>query len=118
MLKVTALSTGRYVYVRVTDRGPYVRGRIVDLSWGAARDLGILQQGLARVSIEKVELVKMSIPPFPTSPSTPGSPWRAAWDEAFSVQWQPLDGTTIDYVPTQVLPDNSLRRRHRKAARL
>lgn len=118
VLKVTVLSTGRYVYVRVTDRGPYARGRIVDLSWGAARELGILQQGLARVSIEKVELARISIPPFPTSPSILGSPWRAAWDEAFTIQWRPLYGTALDSVPLQVLPDNSLRRRHRKATRL
>ncbi|MBQ6653677.1 MAG: septal ring lytic transglycosylase RlpA family protein [Prevotella sp.] len=51
-LKVTHLGNGKSVVVRVTDRGPYGRGRIVDLSWGAARDLGMLQQGLAKVTLE------------------------------------------------------------------
>ena len=43
---------GRVVVVRVNDRGPYVRGRIIDLSWGAARELGILSQGIATVTVE------------------------------------------------------------------
>ena len=51
-LKVTTPSNGRSVVVRVNDRGPFVRGRIVDLSWGAARELGILAQGIAKVTVE------------------------------------------------------------------
>jgi len=78
-LNVTVNDTGRSIIVKVTDRGPYVKGRIIDLSWGAARDLGILQRGIASVTIEKIELVKMSIPPFPTSPHELSSPWHATW---------------------------------------
>ena len=55
VLRVTVLETGKSVLVRVTDRGPFVRGRIVDLSWAAARALGILQDGVARVRVEVVE---------------------------------------------------------------
>lgn len=51
-LKVTTPSNGRSVVVRVNDRGPFVRGRIIDLSWGAARELGILAQGIAKVTVE------------------------------------------------------------------
>ena len=51
-LKVTTPSNGRSVVVRVNDRGPFVRGRIIDLSWGAARELGILAQGTAKVTVE------------------------------------------------------------------
>jgi rare lipoprotein A len=39
--------------VRVTDRGPYVRGRIIDLSWLAAKKLGIIGQGVATVFVSK-----------------------------------------------------------------
>jgi len=88
---VTVDATGRSVIVKVNDRGPYVRGRIIDLSWGAARDLGIIPQGIARVTIEKYELVELSIPPFPTSPDKLSSPWRAIWNELFDYQWHPLD---------------------------
>lgn len=52
LLKVTDQSSGRSIVVRVNDRGPFVRGRIIDLSWGAARELGIIAQGLAKVTIE------------------------------------------------------------------
>ena len=55
MLRVTDLETGRSVLVKVIDRGPYVHGRIVDLSWAAARALGIIDRGVARVQIERAD---------------------------------------------------------------
>ena len=45
-------SNGRSVVVTITDRGPFVRGRIIDLSVGAANKLGI--HGLVRVSLSKM----------------------------------------------------------------
>ena len=53
-LKVTNPSTGKSVIVKVTDRGPHHRGRIIDLSWGAAKELGMISQGVASVVVEKV----------------------------------------------------------------
>jgi rare lipoprotein A len=49
MLLVTNLDNGASVVVRVTDRGPFVKGRIIDVSEGAARILGMLPTGTARV---------------------------------------------------------------------
>ena len=54
LLKVKNLSNGREVVVKVTDRGPFARGRILDLSGGAAEELGIIGQGVAMVEVEKV----------------------------------------------------------------
>jgi len=54
LLRVKNPANGREVVVRVTDRGPFVRGRIIDLSWGAAQKLGIIAQGVAMVEIQKV----------------------------------------------------------------
>lgn len=51
-LKVTNLSNGKQVIVRVADRGPFGRGRIIDLSYSAARKLGMLSQGVAMVKVE------------------------------------------------------------------
>ncbi len=51
MLLVQNLENGKEAVVRVNDRGPFVRGRIIDLSYGIARQLGILQKGTARVKI-------------------------------------------------------------------
>lgn len=53
-LKVTNLSNGRAIIVRVNDRGPYVKQRIVDLSLKGAKELGLMSCGVANVSIEIV----------------------------------------------------------------
>jgi rare lipoprotein A len=53
-LRVTNVSTGRSVTVRVNDRGPYVPGRIVDVSYSAAETLGIVGQGIAKVKLDVV----------------------------------------------------------------
>ncbi len=51
-LRVISLDTGASVVVRVNDRGPFVAGRVLDLSEAAARMLGMIQSGTARVSFE------------------------------------------------------------------
>src|SRR5262245_38735170 len=55
MVRVKNLDNGREVVVRINDRGPYVRGRVIDLSYGAARELGMLDAGLAHVELERVK---------------------------------------------------------------
>ena len=55
LLKVTNPANGKVVIVRVTDRGPYVKGRIIDLSVRAARELGIIAQGIAPVTVERYD---------------------------------------------------------------
>src|SRR5262245_63837291 len=52
-LEVTHLGNGRRVHVRVNDRGPYIDGRTIDLSHRAADDLGMVDDGLARVRIRR-----------------------------------------------------------------
>jgi rare lipoprotein A len=54
VVTVTSLATGTSVTCRVNDRGPYIRGRILDLSEQAAIRLGVGDQGLLRVRIETV----------------------------------------------------------------
>lgn len=54
-LEVTAVESGRSVKVRVNDRGPYVAGRVIDLSEAAARALGITDQGVAQVRLERCD---------------------------------------------------------------
>jgi len=51
-VRVTNMESGRSVVVTITDRGPFVHGRIIDVSWRAARELGILRSGLAKVRVE------------------------------------------------------------------
>ena len=52
---VTNPRNGNQVVVRVTDRGPYVRGRVIDLSYAAARELGFLSAGVAYMKLEVVD---------------------------------------------------------------
>lgn len=54
-LMVTNVTNGRSVVVRVNDRGPFVRGRIIDVSHAAAENLGFARAGLARVSVQQAE---------------------------------------------------------------
>jgi len=53
-VRVTDLSNNRSVVVRINDRGPFKRGRIIDLSVAAAQQLGIIRKGSATVKIELV----------------------------------------------------------------
>ena len=54
-LRVTNVATGRSVTVRVNDRGPYVAGRVVDVSYSAANALGMVGTGVAKVKLDVVE---------------------------------------------------------------
>lgn len=54
LLKVTNKNNGREVVVRVTDRGPFVKGRVVDLSMAAAKQLDMVSAGVAPVVVETV----------------------------------------------------------------
>ncbi len=67
-VKVTHLRTGKVTIVRINDRGPQRPGRIIDLSEAAARELGILAEGVARVRVEVIESPKPPPEPPKTSP--------------------------------------------------
>ncbi len=54
MVRVTNTRNGRSVTVRINDRGPFIRGRTIDLSRGAAERIGMIAQGHARVALELV----------------------------------------------------------------
>jgi rare lipoprotein A len=50
-VKVVNLRNGKSVIVRINDRGPFIRGRIIDLSLGAAKVVGLTKTGVAKVQI-------------------------------------------------------------------
>lgn len=54
MLLVTNLQNGRQTVVRVNDRGPFIKGRIIDLSRAAAAKIGMIQTGVSSVKIEQL----------------------------------------------------------------
>jgi len=55
IVKVVDLETQRSVVVRINDRGPFIEGRIIDLSYGAALELGMVRKGLAKVGLKILE---------------------------------------------------------------
>lgn len=55
LLKVRDVNTDKEVIVKVTDRGPFVRGRIIDLSYAAAKEIGLVSRGVSRVEITQVD---------------------------------------------------------------
>jgi peptidoglycan lytic transglycosylase len=55
IVRVTEVKSGRSVNVRINDRGPYRRDRIIDLSYEAARKLGFVSRGTARVEITVID---------------------------------------------------------------
>lgn len=55
MVKVTNLNNGKSVVVRINDRGPYIKGRIIDLSEKAAEDIAMVMKGVVDVEVEILE---------------------------------------------------------------
>jgi rare lipoprotein A len=54
MVRVTRVDTGAHVDVRINDRGPFIRGRIIDVSRAAAEQIGMIGAGVARVHIQVI----------------------------------------------------------------
>lgn len=52
IVRVTNLASGKSAIVRITDRGPFIEGRIIDLSQAAAKEIGLVQRGTGRVQVE------------------------------------------------------------------
>ena len=61
LVKVTSLQTGAWVIVRVNDRGPVPKTRIIDLSYGAAQMLGLRHNGVAKVRLDLVEPTEVAM---------------------------------------------------------
>jgi rare lipoprotein A len=82
-VEVTNLSNGRSVGVRINDRGPFVRGRIIDLSQAAAREIGMLGPGTARVQLRVIAPPAGARLASPPEASTPVA-WYAVQAGAFA----------------------------------
>lgn len=105
VVEVTNLDNGRRLRVRVNDRGPFVGGRIIDLSHEAARQLGYDRQGLARVRVRYIGpapllgpeagvRVARAKPPAPAAPQTQEARASLSWPEAPAAQAaQPASAT-------------------------
>ena len=56
LLKITNLKNEKSVVVRINDRGPYIRGRDLDLSKAAALELGMVRKGVAKIKVEEIKI--------------------------------------------------------------
>jgi rare lipoprotein A len=70
-VQVTNLDNGRSVIVRINDHGPFVRGRGIDLSERAAKDIGLNHSGIARVSVTRLDATASAAAPTSVPPQ-----WR------------------------------------------
>lgn len=59
-LKVVNPKNNNFVIVKVTDRGPYIRNRVIDLSYAAAERLGIIAQGVAQIEFTRLRELKFT----------------------------------------------------------
>ena len=55
VIRVKNLENGKTTIVRINDRGPFIEGRVIDLSYAAAKEIGMLEKGIVRVSLEIIE---------------------------------------------------------------
>jgi len=62
-VRVTNLRNGKDVVVRINDRGPFVKGRVIDLSAGAAKEIGILKTGVVQVKLEALKVQPSAVTP-------------------------------------------------------
>jgi rare lipoprotein A len=84
VVKVTNQENGKDVEVRINDRGPFVDGRVIDLSLKAAREIDMVQSGVARV---KLTILKEGPPPVVRTARTPAAPVASpASPASFTVQ--------------------------------
>ena len=97
-VEVTNLSNGKQVDVRINDRGPFVKGRIVDLSQAAARDIDMLRAGTARVRLKVI--------PPPSTPANipPRTPPREPAREPVEIVTAPPEPSTAPTTPAAEPP--------------
>jgi rare lipoprotein A len=90
ILKVTNLNNDKSVIVRVADRGPHVRGRIIDLSYRAAKEIGMIASGIAMVRVEPYHgEVAIPFKPVDEAPEIPELDFEISRDGYDYVpQWQ------------------------------
>ncbi len=96
--RVTNVATGKSVVVRVNDRGPFLHGRVIDLSYAAAWRIGIAQKGSGDVEVEAIipgETRLAAAPPLPpveSAAAAPPPPGQPAPEAGTPVPVAPADG--------------------------
>ena len=74
LVRVTNLENGKSIIVRVNDRGPFVKSRLIDLSFAAAKALGTIQHGTARVRVQTIKSADVSAEQVKSRPTPVSQP--------------------------------------------
>jgi rare lipoprotein A len=104
-VRVTNPDTGRSVVVRINDRGPFVRGRSLDLSHGAAQQIGLTGKGVGRVQVT------------PTATSTPAASWPEATYASSASFAPPRNVSYVSYASRTSTTQHVRRRRRYNSSR-
>jgi rare lipoprotein A len=104
-VRVVNPDTGRSVVVRINDRGPFVHGRSLDLSHGAARQIGLTGRGVGRVQVT------------PTATSTPSATWSSSTYAYSSVATEPRNLNYVSYASRTTTVRTRRRRYHSYSSR-
>ncbi|HKT34551.1 MAG TPA: septal ring lytic transglycosylase RlpA family protein [Nitrospira sp.] len=108
IVRVVNLSNGKHLHVRITDRGPYVNGRILDLSRAAAVHLGMEQDGTARVQVEIVGQRRPELLQY--SQITAGRASSLLFDNTFADRPMPLMTSWLRVLPSDLWVTRRIRR--------
>ena len=100
-VKVLNLDNGRSVIVRIVDRGPFIRGRIIDVSTAAAVTLGFRDAGLAHVRIARISAETSEASAGPPRPAAPAS------DETSSYAICSYDADRVEHLLTDSVGDRA-----------
>lgn len=108
LVRVVNLTNGKSVQVRINDRGPYVSGRMLDLSQAAARELGMIDAGTSAVQIEVIGNHR-PVTPMPSSmiPSVAGMLLNTDTRLPKHHRRQ-QEGVTVPVVPLRMMPQEAL----------
>lgn len=107
--RVTNLSNGRSVIVRINDRGPFHGGRIVDLSYAAAKKLDFLEQGTAKVALEVITPGEQSRPRHSGPDLAPGAYLQVgAFGGRDAAEAFRREVSTLTNLPVVIVTDRSL----------
>jgi rare lipoprotein A len=108
LVRVVNLANGKSVQVRINDRGPYVTGRMLDLSHAAARELGMLEAGTSAVQIEVIgnhrPVIQM---PSSMIPSVAGMLLNTD-TRLVKRQSREEEGVEVPAVPLRMMPQEAL----------
>ncbi|MBQ7248746.1 MAG: septal ring lytic transglycosylase RlpA family protein [Deltaproteobacteria bacterium] len=115
-VKVRRLDNGREVVVRINDRGPFKKGRVIDVSYAAAKQLDMFRKGVVRVRVEALN--HSAAPVASAAVATSPTSGKAALDKTSHKDTESLAAKSIAHAEKKALPQKKSSTPKEKAARM